>query len=90
MGRKDIITEEDFNNMSISGASPRRDSPGDSEIDAQAEIMMGMDFEPPKKSKPLPKDSGRRTFDDLPETAKVVSSEAPSPALDFDKESDTH
>lgn len=86
---KDYISEEDFNQqMAKPSASPRRDSPGDSESDTAAEFMMGLDYIPTKK--PVSSSKGSRTIDDLPETARVVDSEIPSPSQDFDKDTDTH
>ncbi len=89
---KDLISEEEYNkNMTGRSTSPQKDSPGDSESDAQAEFLMGFNYdaETATGTKAQPK-KGRRQFDDLPETAKVVSSEVPSPSLDFNKETDTH
>lgn len=44
--QKDYISEEDFNKKSMRvPSSPRRDSPGDSEMDSLYEIEMGFDSE---------------------------------------------
>lgn len=92
MKNRDLISEEEYNKQMIGrSTNPQKDSPGDSEADTQAEFNMGFNFTPeePTGAKP-PARPERRQFDDLPDTAKVVSSESPSPALDFDKETDTH
>ncbi len=89
---KDLISEEEYNRQMLGRpTSPQKDSPGDSEADTQAEFMMGFNYEPETAAgtKAAPR-KDRRQFDDLPDTAKVVSSEAPSPSLDFNKETDTH
>lgn len=44
--QKDYISEEDFNRKARSiPSNPRRDSPGDSEVDSLYEIEMGFDEE---------------------------------------------
>lgn len=89
---KDLISEEEYNrSMTGRSTSPQKDSPGDSEADTQAEFQMGFNYAPENSlgAKAVQR-KDRRQFDDLPETAKVVSSEAPAPSLDFNKDTDTH
>ena len=88
---RDLISEDDYTRqMASRSTNPQKDSPGDSGVDQQAEFMMGMNFAPEESTAPTPDKKGRRTIDDLPDTAKVVSSEVPAPALDFNQDSDTH
>jgi hypothetical protein len=47
MGKKDFISEEEFNRKArMVSTNPQRDSPGDSDRDLASEIEMGFDFEP--------------------------------------------
>ena len=87
--RPDLISEEEYNQqVAHRRDSPLKDSPGDSEAATASEFMMGFNYTPSGQNVPVKND--RKKFDDLPDTAKVVSSDLPSPALDFDKETDTH
>lgn len=60
MKPKDLITEEDFTRQAIksSSKSPQRDSPGDTATDQNAEVEMGINYEPEK--------SGRKKKKDIP------------------------
>ena len=48
--KRDLITEEEFNEQALEAGVdhtlPDTDSPGDSEEDTEAEIMMGMAYDP--------------------------------------------
>ena len=56
-----------------------------------SEFAMGFNSEPVEGEALDAKiKSDRKMFDDLPESAKAVDSEESGPALDFDKETDTH
>lgn len=48
MKPKDLITEEDFTRQAIrnSSKSPQRDSPGDTATDRNAEVEMGINYQP--------------------------------------------
>lgn len=58
MKPKDLITEEDFTRQTTrrSSKSPQRDSPGDTATDQNAEVEMGINYEPskPKRKKDIP------------------------------------
>lgn len=103
--RKDIITEEEFTRqMQSISIDPQDDSPGDSEADAGTEFLMGMAYEPGDlgdndeaedfeieeiTQRKMPK-VPPRVMEDLPESAKVVSANQPSPWMDLESTSDTN
>ena len=91
--------------LSPNSASPQEDSPGDSEADAGAEFEMGMNYMPgdiDEDEEELETESAenegvaqatqvhRLEEDELPETAKVISSGQPSPWMDRENTSDTN
>ena len=98
---KDIISEKEFN-LKVGTASPQPedDSPGDSEADAGAEFEMGLEYSPDDEDVSDESDEsdepGDLMFDEkkeekkIPETAKVISSDLPSPWADLDSDTDTH
>jgi hypothetical protein len=101
--QQDIISEQDYNaGMASASASPEGDSPGDSEADAGSEFLMGLNYIPEEEdddSDETGEEPGEITFSEenpkpvtkpLPETAKVVSSDQPSPWSDLDTPSDVH
>ncbi len=102
--RKDIITEEEFTRqMRSTSVEPQDDSPGDSESDAGTEFLMGMAYEPGDLGDDEQEDSeveqmqtvkkakeGSRVLEDLPESAKVISANQPSPWMDSEASSDTN
>jgi hypothetical protein len=95
--KHDLITEEEFNmRTAAGGANPELDSPGDTEEDAGSEFDMGLNFDSndddiPDELDHIGNEVGQVTFrKKIPESAKVVSSELPSPWADSDTPSDTH
>jgi hypothetical protein len=97
--KHDLITEEEFNMRTASssgGANPELDSPGDTEEDAGSEFDMGLNFDAGDDDDvdeldQVGSELGQVTFrKKIPESAKVVSSELPSPWADSDAPSDTH
>jgi len=95
--KHDLITEEEFNmRIATSGANPELDSPGDTEEDAGSEFDLGMNFDAGEDGEvddldKVGSEPGQVTFrKKIPESAKVVSSELPSPWADSDTPSDTH
>lgn len=96
---KDLISEEEFNLQSASSATlPEEDSPGDSESDSGAEFEMGLEYTPDEDTEDpefegSPEDlmfAENKNEKKIPETAKVISSDLPSPWADLDSDSDTH
>jgi hypothetical protein len=85
-------------------AMPEDDSPGDSEFDAGEEFDMGIEFTPESalfadedneiaafdKQNAVIFDKERKTEEEVLESARVVSSELPSPWSDSDKPSSTN
>lgn len=98
--RKDIITEEEYTRkMRFSSLSPTEDSPGDSETDAGVEFQMGVDYMPEDTDEDEEDTSEeiapsvefhRIKEDELPESAKVISANQPSPWMDRERSSDTN
>jgi hypothetical protein len=85
---EDTISEKEYTKgMAGSSTLPENDSPGDSESDAGREFLMGLDFEPDENEDPeLPmesneEDRGKRgaAIQQIPKSAKVVSSDQPAP-----------
>ena len=92
--------------MKSASTSPENDSPGDSEADADSEFEMGVNYVPDEKNDPeeiVDEDSILLDTEDskfrkakslpkieIPESAKVVSSDQPSHRMDRDTLSDTH
>ena len=103
---KDIITEEEFTlRMAPLSSSPEDDSPGDSEADAGSEFQMGAEFLPEDTdedsdevtlsniddlNKKYANKPPARQLEELPDSAKVISSNQPSPWMDLDSNSDTN
>jgi hypothetical protein len=98
---KDIISEEEFNLQSAASSTlPEEDSPGDSEADSGSEFEMGLEYTPDEDTEEIDEDGGDEPGDlmfaetneekKIPETAKVISSDLPSPWADLDSDSDTH
>lgn len=59
MANKDIITEEEFSEQMSrrTSKSPQKDSPGDSGTNANAEVNMGIEYQPTtsrKRKKDIP------------------------------------
>lgn len=85
-------------------AMPEDDSPGDSEFDAGDEFDMGIEFTPESalfedededlavfdKPNAVSFDKERKLEEDVPESARGVSSELPSPWSDSEKPSSTN
>ena len=68
--QKDIISEQEFNKrMRNSSTAPRKDSPGDSEMDTGAEYMMGVNFMP-----------GEAQDDNLDEDGEIIYADDKSTA----------
>ena len=103
---KDIITEQEFNLQVANRkamALPEDDSPGDSEFDAGEEFDMGVEFTPESalfdeeddemavfdKHSPVQM-KNRKLEEEIPASARRVSSELPSPWLDNEKPSSTN
>lgn len=103
---KDIISEQEFNQQIAKRHSmvlPENDSPADSEFDAGEEFDMGIEFTPesalfdeeddlavfdkPNQETPI---KARKTEDEIPASARGVSSELPSPWSDNEKPSSTN
>ncbi len=99
---KDYISERDFNRRVGKSYSPQfeEDSPGDSEVDSGREFEMGLEYDPIDEAREenIEEDytdrhlmfAENREETKIPETAKVISSDLPSPWADLDSESDTH
>lgn len=103
---KDIISEQEFNQQVAarkSMALPEEDSPGDSELDAGEEFDMGVEFTPESalwdededmaifdKQNPDSIIETRKAEEELPLSARGLSSELPSPWLDGEKTSSTN
>lgn len=85
---EDIIDDEDLVAELRSSTDPQSDSPGDSESDAGSEFLMGLNYKPERKGRTFSEDLDFTDY--LPDTAKVVSSEQPSPWKDLDSNSDTN
>jgi hypothetical protein len=95
---KDFITEEDYT-IEMAGhvsTNPESDSPGDSELDADKEVSMGLSFETDADIDENDIDLAEglvtttSTLRELPETAEVVNSEMPSPRRDQDSDTAIH
>ena len=101
---KDIITEEEYTlRMAPLSTLPEDDSPSDSESDAGSEFQMGVEYladETDEDTEELrmsnigdlkPKNpSKRKQIDEIPASAKVISSNQPSPWMDIEAPSDTN
>ena len=103
---KDIISEQEFNQQVARRKSmslPENDSPGDSEFDAGEEFDIGVEFTP--ESSLLSEDKNMAVFDtqnpdrviktrksaeEIPSSARGVSSELPSPWVDAENNSSTN
>jgi hypothetical protein len=99
MGRsKDVISEQEFNQQVASKKSldlPENDSPGDSEFDAGEEFEIGVEFTPEAAllddtEYRISRKKQRITEEEIPASARVVSSELPSPWLDNENSSSTN
>ncbi len=98
MKNHDTISPQEFGQqLPPNSTAPSNDSPDDSEEDTAAELSMGVNFTPEPKNRPaeehaqaLRRENRNRTIDDLPETAKAISSERPEPSADSGQASDTH
>lgn len=95
---KDFITEEDYT-IEMAGhvsTNPESDSPGDSELDADKEVSMGLSFETDADIDENDIDLAEglvtttSNLRELPETAEVVNSEMPSPRRDQDSDTAIH
>ncbi|OFZ30040.1 MAG: hypothetical protein A2622_09295 [Bdellovibrionales bacterium RIFCSPHIGHO2_01_FULL_40_29] len=74
--RQDIISEQEFNKRVRNFSQmPRRDSPGDSEVDTRAEYLLGVNFDPEETEESNRDESGEKIYADDRSTAP---SEVPS------------
>ncbi len=101
--KSDLISEEEYTLKMREKVStkPENDSPGDSEEDATTEFMLGVDYVPAEAGPedeeaesedeaPALKITKEKPVVELPESAKVVSSDLPSHRMDREGNSDTH
>jgi hypothetical protein len=88
----DTISEQEYTLKMKASTLPQNDSPGDSESDAGVEFQVGLDYEPDsKRDRELPdEESSIEVEEEIPETARVVDSDQPSPWMDGQAPSDTH
>lgn len=94
---EDTISENEYTlRMRSASTRPEDDSPGDSESDAGSEFEMGVEYLPDEDNDPdiIVNEPTTKIYEkkitEIPESAKVISSDQPAPWLDQSTPSSTH